>query len=314
MSPERDEADEWAELFVSDLDGESAEAVHQVFERFLPLHTVLEEWRPPDPERGRAQARNDRFVVRGYLRSDERAVDTRRRLEEAVWFLGRIRPLPPLRVRDVPSTDWSTRWRRAHVGQAVGEKLWIATGPDQPTPAGRIGLRLEPGTAFGLGSHPTTRLALELLERAVRPGQRVADVGSGSGVLALAALQLGAAHVDACDLDPAAVAATREAGERHGFRDRLRVSLGSLETLSGPYDLIVVNVVASTLLTLLPRIPPALVADGQLVVSGLLAADRARVLAALPADAGSPVDERSAGDWCGIRWAKRLAPGAEPHH
>lgn len=166
------------------------------------------------------------------------------------------------------------------------------TGPDD------LVLSIDPGRAFGSGAHPTTRMCLAELERLVEPDSAVADIGSGSGVLAVAAARLGAALVVAVDIDPEAVRATAENADRNGVRGVVTTADTPAEQLeAGAYDLVVANIAAGTLAELAPALVRAVAEDGTIVVSGVLDEQVAPVLAAFEAEglalAGTVADD----DW-----------------
>jgi ribosomal protein L11 methyltransferase len=166
------------------------------------------------------------------------------------------------------------------------------TGPDD------LVLSVDPGRAFGSGAHPTTRMCLAELERLVEPDSAVADIGSGSGVLAVAAARLGAALVVAVDIDPEAVRATAENAERNGVTGVVTTSDTPAEQLeAGAYDLVVANIAAGTLAQLAPALVRAVADDGTIVVSGVLDEQVGPVLAAFEAEglglAGTVADD----DW-----------------
>jgi ribosomal protein L11 methyltransferase len=166
------------------------------------------------------------------------------------------------------------------------------TGPDD------IVLSIDPGRAFGSGAHPTTRMCLAELERLVEPDSAVADIGSGSGVLAVAAARLGAALVVAVDIDPEAVRATAENADRNGVRGVVTTSDTPAEQLeAGAYDLVVANIAAGTLAQLAPALVRVVADDGTIVVSGVLDEQVGPVLAAFEAEglglAGTVADD----DW-----------------
>jgi ribosomal protein L11 methyltransferase len=195
--------------------------------------------------------------------------------------------------------DWNLSWKRHWQPDPVGERLLILPAwlPAPPEHDGRLVIRLDPGSAFGTGDHPTTRLCLEALERlaAQRPsgleGLRVADLGCGSGVLALAALKLGADAATAVDLDPQAVTATRRNASLNGaeLAARLRLARGSIETLAelqeAPAELLLCNILAPVIEALAPALPTVLAPTGQGFLSGLLV-DQAPRLQQVLAEAG----------------------------
>jgi ribosomal protein L11 methyltransferase len=206
---------------------------------------------------------------------------------------------PPLQWFRQHDEDWSLSWKIHWQPDPVGERLlilpaWLAPPPEH---ADRLVIRLDPGSAFGTGSHPTTRLCLEALERLAhkRPGGlaglRVADLGCGSGVLALAALKLGADSVTAVDLDSLAETATRRNAALNGpeLEERLRVGRGSIEALAalqGPRaDLLLCNILAPVIEALAPAFATVLAPAGQGFLSGLLV-EQAPALQQVLAEAG----------------------------
>jgi ribosomal protein L11 methyltransferase len=199
--------------------------------------------------------------------------------------------LPPLRWQRQEEEDWNASWKRHWRPDPVGEGLLILPAWLEPPPehAGRRVVRLDPDCAFGTGSHPTTRLCLEALERlaSVREGglagRRVADLGCGSGILALAALELGAAVAAAVDTDPLAVQATWANGALNGpgVEARLRVGRGSVAALAAlqesPADLLLCNILAPVIEALAPEFGAVLAPAGEGLLSGLLVAQAPRL-------------------------------------
>jgi len=157
-------------------------------------------------------------------------------------------------------------------GTASGE---VAAGPDG------IELVVDPGDAFGSGSHPTTRLCLEAMAALVRGGDQVLDVGCGSGILAVAALRLGAAGAVGIDIDPAAVEASTAVAGANGVADRLRVSVRPLVEVDGRFDLVLANLLIPVIEELGTDLAARVAPGGALVASGLLPAQRDRAIAAL---------------------------------
>jgi ribosomal protein L11 methyltransferase len=155
---------------------------------------------------------------------------------------------PAFSIAQIADQDWVRASQAQFAPLAIGARLWIGPSWHQP-PAQRIAIRIDPGLAFGTGSHPTTKLVLAYLERNLKPGERVLDYGCGSGILAIAAAKLGAAQVDAVDLDPQAVETTRANAAANG------VALSSTlpDALpAGDYDIVVSNILAQPLILLAP--------------------------------------------------------------
>lgn len=192
-------------------------------------------------------------------------------------------PLPALRWQEQADEDWSLSWKQHWQPDPVGQRLLILPAwLDCPAEhSARLRIRMDPGSAFGTGSHPTTRLCLEALEQLAAErggdlsGLQVADLGCGSGVLGLAALRLGASAVAAVDTDSLAVSATTANAALNGLESRLRVRQGSAEVLAdlspqGPADLLLCNILAPVIEALSPAFDQLLAASGVGLLSGLL--------------------------------------------
>jgi len=170
---------------------------------------------------------------------------------------------------------WADAWRKWFVPVRAGRRLVVHPPWRQPETRGLAAVEIEPGMAFGTGGHATTLLALAALERCVDAGAaEVLDVGTGSGVLALAALRLGARRAAAIDNDPDALDAAADNAVRNGLAERLEVQAAWPE---GTFDLVVANIVSPVLLELRERLVGSVRAGGRLVLSGILATERERV-------------------------------------
>ena len=155
----------------------------------------------------------------------------------------------------------------------------------------RVKLILDPGLAFGTGGHETTSLCLEALDERVKGGERVLDIGTGSGILAIAALKLGAASAEGVDIDPVAVRTAGENAALNGVADKLTVLVGDLsDKASGKYDIITANIVANAIMSLAPAVPGLMADNGVFIASGIIDSRKDEVLAALKA-AGLAVQE-----------------------
>jgi ribosomal protein L11 methyltransferase len=214
------------------------------------------------------------------------------------------RGLEAAEVGFLDDADWLNRWRQFAVDFCFADRLWLVPR-DVPAP-GEPALHLDPGLAFGSGSHPTTRLCLDWLARADLEGKTVLDYGCGSGVLALAALKLGAADVLAIDHDPQALLATRENAAYNALGQPgsgAKLSVGLPEDLGDrTFDVVVANILANPLLELAEVLTAALVPGGVLVMSGLLEAQAERVMNAYPGLSFRPVALEA--DEQGARWAR----------
>jgi ribosomal protein L11 methyltransferase len=204
----------------------------------------------------------------------------------------------------VPAVDWTEEWKKGVGAHELGALAivppWLAEGRD---PARTI--VIEPEMAFGTGEHQTTRGVVRLLPAIIRKGDRVADLGAGSAVLAIAAAKLGAARVTAIELDHDAIANANENVERNGVGEVVTVLEGDaalLLPLVAPVRVILANIISSVLLELLPAIESALTEDGEAVLSGILVEERDAMLASLAEREWRVVDEDVEGMW----WTARI--------
>lgn len=188
-----------------------------------------------------------------------------------------VAPLPPFRTELVADEDWLARSRAQFGPMRAGERIWVVPSWCEPPDAAALVLRLDPGLAFGTGSHPSTRLALAWLERELRGGERVLDYGCGSGILAIAAARLGAARVHAIDLDPVAIDLTRENAQRNDVAVEVRVPE---ELGADRYDVVVANILARPLVALAPLFAAHTAAGARVALSGILEPQAAEVIAA----------------------------------
>ncbi|MGA2398620.1 MAG: 50S ribosomal protein L11 methyltransferase [Steroidobacteraceae bacterium] len=228
---------------------------------------------------------------------------------EAAQSLGRLAQLlgehitECARVRAVESRDWERVWLRDWKPMRFGRRLWVCpTGAPAPEEPEAVVVRLDPGLAFGTGTHPTTALCLQMLDTLPLTDRTLIDYGCGSGILGIAALKLGAARVVAVDLDPQALVATRDNAVRNEVADRLEVQ-GVPPRLEAACC-VFANILADPLVELEPVLSAACLPEGDLFLSGLLKSQAPAVKAAYGASfAIVQVIER--GDWCGIH-ARRI--------
>ena len=208
--------------------------------------------------------------------------------------------LPPHAVEELEDRPWEREWLRDFGPMSFGRRLWVLPG-DSVAPEGAVSVRLDPGLAFGTGTHPTTALCLEWLDDLDLDGRTVLDYGCGSGLLAIAALKLGARSALAMDIDPQAVTATRSNAVANGVDDRLEV-VGSDEAIDGRYDVVVANILAGPLVELAESIATRLSSAGDLALSGILSEQVDEVAAAYRpwVDMAEPELRESGGQ----RWAR----------
>ena len=190
----------------------------------------------------------------------------------------------------VEQEDWQNGWRKYYHPMDIGQHLAIVPSW-QEYDTDRVKLILDPGLAFGTGGHETTSLCMEALDERVKGGERVLDIGTGSGILAIAALKLGAASAEGVDIDPVAVRTAGENAALNGVADKLTVLVGDLsDKASGKYDIITANIVANAIMSLAPAVPGLMADSGVFIASGIIDSRKDEVLAALKA-AGLAVQE-----------------------
>ncbi|HOV56672.1 MAG TPA: 50S ribosomal protein L11 methyltransferase [Rhodanobacteraceae bacterium] len=185
-----------------------------------------------------------------------------------------------LRFRTVEDQEWTRAWMDTYRPMAFGRRLWIYPWNLEPPAdlgADTVIVRLDPGLAFGTGTHPTTALCLEWLDAQDLAGATVVDYGCGSGVLAIAALKLGAARVIGVDLDPQALDASRDNAQRNGVAERLEVLLPAAYAPT-PQPFFVANILAGPLAELAPLFAASVAPGGRLALSGILAGQQDELL------------------------------------
>jgi ribosomal protein L11 methyltransferase len=252
-------------------------------------------------------------TVRSYFPATE---DSDARLAEVAGFLdelARQNPgsvLPPPLLSSVSTEDWSSSWKENFKPLRVGRRLLIVPSWEKVQPApDDIVLHLDPGMAFGTGGHETTRLCLELLERIMEEmpillSPSVLDLGTGSGILAMAAVQLGAGRVSAVDIDPQAVEVARENLAANGLLEQVECSTTPLESMTASFDVILANILAEELVRLAPFLAERLAPGGSLVLSGILAEKEGLVRSGFAPQPLKYLATLRAGEWVAIHYRK----------
>lgn len=215
-------------------------------------------------------------TVKAYLPVDDRLDDSIAGIEQALRALSsrleNTPPCGPLRLREVKEDDWANAWKQYFHPIRIGANLVIKPSwEDYEMAPDDLVVEIDPGMAFGTGTHNTTVLCMETLTELVRPGVTVFDIGAGSGILSLAAAKLGAASVRAVDLDPTAVRVASENVSHNNLDSVITVRQGDLLAgTEGKADIIVANIVADVILQLLPDVPARLNKGGYFVASGII--------------------------------------------
>jgi ribosomal protein L11 methyltransferase len=306
----------WLEVSLT-VNGELAESVADVFARFAPNGVMTEQGVKFLDEEDEGTATGP-ITVRAYLEVNEQLEETRQKLEESLFYLGMITPVPTPVYKQIADQNWMEAWKQHYKPILIGQRLLILPAwLESPEPK-RIPIKIDPGMAFGTGTHPTTQLCLELMEVHFdkssiqnRKSEIVIDVGCGSGILSIAALKLGATKVLGVDIDIESVKNSRENADTNGVGDELILRQGSVtEVLSGSFQfksapLVVANILAPIIIRLFDAGLADLVEpNGEIILSGILAHQAESVIAAGQAKGLKRSDQRQIGDWVALTMSR----------
>ena len=243
-----------------------------------------------------------------YVSADEEGMDTVAKVRVALAELKKQRTdcgSLVMTMAQMDDADWENNWKQFYKPMEIGERLIVVPEWESAKTHGRIPLILNPGLTFGTGSHATTRLCLTALEKHVTVGQRVLDLGCGSGILSIAALLLGADHAFACDIDEKCVDVAYENAALNGIgKDKYTVRWGDVlsdrqlqQEMGGQYDIIVANIVSDVIIGLAPQVRPFLKEGGLFLTSGIIDTRAAEVAQKLRDAGWEIVEERSSEGW-----------------
>lgn len=295
----------WIEIKLC-VDGEAAEAVADLLQRYGHQGVSIEQdgIMPEAWDEGEVPPA-EHLIVRAYLPEDERAEAAKQELETALGHMSLMYPMPRPEYRIVNEIDWADAWKSHYHPIRIGKHilirpLWTEIAP-QP---GDIVIALDPGMAFGTGTHPSTQLCLEAIEDLITPGMKVLDLGCGSGILAIAAAKLGAVSILGLDIDPIAVKVAEENIQQNHTADRVTVQQGSLENLitsAHRFDLIIVNILARIIIEMCSHGLGQIVRPGGLAIfSGIIEDQADEVENALHQAGLEPYKRYHQHDWVGI--------------
>ncbi len=295
----------WLELTVQ-THPEAVESVSELLNRYTTGGVAIEELIELIDEGQEYRILTGQPVkVHAYLPIDGKEEHTRQQVAQGLWHLSSLGPqfVGDLQTRIVHEEDWANAWKDYYHVTHIGQRLVIRPSwRDYPPKSDEVVLELDPGMAFGTGLHPTTRMCLEQVEQRTQPGMRVLDVGTGSGILALAAAKLGAASVDCIDNSSVAVeSATANAATNH-LSDRITVNLGVLDEagstrISSRYDLVLANIIARVIGSIAPNLAQVLAPGGLLITSGIIEDRRHEAEQPLLAAGLKLIDQVMIDDW-----------------
>lgn len=291
---------QWLEVSVV-VDGEGAEVVAETLRPYAHNQGVVLEQRG-DSINTDPNALEPEITVKIFLAGDKDEPELRSRIEESLYYLGLLYPIPAPTFRRIDDQDWANAWKKHYHPFRVGNHLWIRPSwlEANDSEPGDVVIEVDPGMAFGTGLHPSTQMCLRQLEMLIRPGMLAMDVGTGSGILSAAAAKLGAERVLAFDTDYVAVLAAIDNVKMNGVQEQLRLFQGTLGAVRpSRWDLIVVNILAPVIVHLLLRqnLADYLNDSGRLILSGIIDEQQGEVEAALASVSLVVTNRLTVRDW-----------------
>ncbi len=300
-----DPARVWYELAI-DVHAEAVEPVSELLGRYGFNHGVsIDEPYVQDGDGDNLKIDLDKpFTIRTWVSDSDFSPALAEEIRSALWHLGQMRPVSDLRVTSLAEEDWANAWKEHFRTHRIGNRVVIRPPWLDYEPRGdEVVVELDPGMAFGTGLHPSTQLTMLGVEETVEEGDVVLDVGTGSGILAIAALKLGASHVDAVDVETVAVRATEENAARNGVADRIDVRLGSVgpgEPFQAQYDVVFANIIARILIDLAEAIVEATKPGAPMVLAGIIQEREQDVIDAFAALGATVEHRRQHDDWVSL--------------
>jgi len=304
-----DKPQSWLEIVVT-CDGELAEAISEVLARFVTQGVVTETEVKYDDAEEVALGYGPVKVI-GYLEYDDQVESKKLQIEEALWHLNLIQPVPEPVYRKIEDQNWMESWKQFYKPILVGEKLLILPAwLENPVPE-RIAVRIDPSMAFGTGTHPTTQLCMAMTEKIIKPDGLAMDIGCGSGILAISAALLGAKKVIAVDIDDPSRDATQKNAELNKVREKIEIGIGSVsEILEGQFSfksaaVVMVNILAPIIIRLFSAGLYELISEkGILVLSGILDRQADEVQKTAENYGLKIIEKRMINDWVGMTFLK----------
>lgn len=243
-------------------------------------------------------------IIKGYYKEDERFneyIDYIKESFENIESFGIDKGKGIITVSKVNEEDWENNWKKYYKPVKVGEKIVIKPiWEEYKEASGELVVELDPGMAFGTGTHETTRMCIKALEKYIKPESMVFDIGTGSGILAIAAAKLGAAKVIGVDLDPVAVNSAKE-NVKYNNVENIEILHGNLlDVVSGKADIIVANIIADIIILILSDVKKCINSGGYFISSGIIKARKDDVVEKLKEAGFEIIETNTEGEWVAI--------------
>jgi ribosomal protein L11 methyltransferase len=309
LSEPESPAGSWIELSV-EVDHEAVEPVVELFSRYgYNEGVVIEEPFTQDRDGDNVRVDTTRpFRVRTFIPQetfDSASLDA---IRNGIWHLGQMRGTGELSVETRSEEDWANAWKDHYVPVRVGTRVvvrppWRDYAPENDD----VVVLLDPGMAFGTGTHPTTQVALRLFEQLDIEGRTVFDVGSGSGILAIAAAKLGASAVDGVDIDAVSVRQAVANVALNEASGTVRIWKSDMAPNADPvrtYDIVVANIIARVLIEISEQVTEAVAVDGTLVLSGIIDSKESGVVEVYQSLGFEMIERMQIDDWIGHIWRR----------
>jgi len=290
----------WIELTV-DVPPEYAEPMSEIFHRYGHGGVAIEQEAGYNPDEGESPPVPDFVTIKTYLPVDNTTERRRNQIDIGVRLVAHLATISPLKEKYVEEEDWQNAWKEHFHPLRIGRHLVICpTWRTVETSESDILIHLDPGMAFGTGHHPTTRTCMEILERETKPGDRILDVGCGSGILSVVAVKVGATSALGLEIDPVAARAGEENVRINGIEDKVQIVQGTLPSPlaeARSFDIVAANISAKVVTNLAQHLIDSVAIGGKLIAGGIIEPHVEDVTKALNA-VGASIDETFIdGDW-----------------
>lgn len=264
---------EWVELSIS-TPAEFVEPLAEIFRRASGQQVVIEEQGGFNPDEGETSPPDAPVIVKTYVPRDKKTDQIKGQIDLAARLVAALAPVSELKQKIIHEEDWANAWKKHFHVLNIGKNIVIVpTWLEHKQKPSDLIIHLDPGMAFGTGHHPTTKLCLEILEKVVGPQMNILDLGTGSGILTIAAMKLGARSVVALDTDPLAIKATRSNLKVNTVGNGVILGQGTLPHAKAPlqtFDIAIANISAKTVLEQTQNLLSTLLPGGFLLVSGMI--------------------------------------------